>query len=58
MSPYEIAFNPVDQVILEGSLDDLVEYVRGNELVYICPRELCSERLHANERQVDGSLHR
>lgn len=48
MSPYEIASNPVNQVILEGSLDDLVEYVGRNELVYICPGELCSERLNAD----------
>ena len=40
MSQYEIFFNPAYEVVLEGALDNLVEYVRGDDLVYVCPREL------------------
>ena len=35
MSQYEIFFNPAYEVVLEGAFDNLVEYVRGDDLVYV-----------------------
>jgi hypothetical protein len=39
MNLFEIQSNLCHQVILEGALDDLVKYVRGNDLMYVCLRE-------------------
>ena len=39
MNQNEVLLNPCHQVILEGTLDDLVEYIGGDDLTDICPRE-------------------
>lgn len=39
------AFNPSYVIIFENALDDLVQKIRRNELVYICSREVIGERL-------------
>jgi hypothetical protein len=49
MSLHKIQLNPQHQVILEGALDNLVKYVRGDDLMYICAGEFRSERLDGNE---------
>ena len=41
----QVIFNPSDEVIFERALDELVEEVAQEELVYVRLRKSCSERL-------------
>jgi hypothetical protein len=45
MHYFQELLDPFDKMILECSLDGLVEEVGGKEFVYICAREFCGERL-------------
>lgn len=39
-------------MILKRSLDELVEYIRGNEFVYVSTREVVRERLEINKNRL------
>jgi len=41
----EVFLNPLDQVVLENTLDELMENIRCEELVDISSREAVSKRL-------------
>lgn len=45
MEVLEILPDPRNKMVLEGTLDELVEKVGGNKLVNVCPREVICERL-------------
>ena len=45
----EIGANPVDKVVFKCSLDELVEEIRGDQLIDICTGEVHRERLRSGE---------
>lgn len=51
MSHCKIDVNPINKVVLKGSLDKLVEEVGGNQFVDICVREAHCKRLENSEYQ-------
>lgn len=54
MSLFQVLPNPVDEVVLEGSLDKLMQQIWREQLMYICTRKFTSERLEDIIGQLDG----
>ena len=51
MFAFKIFACPLDEVVLENSLDDLVKDVWGYQLVNICTREVLREQLTEHLRK-------
>jgi hypothetical protein len=47
MDENKIVLNPLNKVILEDALDELVEKIGGKDVMYIRMREIRRERLFA-----------
>jgi hypothetical protein len=41
----KILTHPLNEMILEGPFDDLMEKIRGEDFMDVCARKVCCERL-------------
>jgi hypothetical protein len=48
-----VVLDPFDKVVLEGTLDDLMEDIRGDQLVDVGPRESIGEWLNLSVSNED-----
>ena len=48
---FKVLTRPLDEVVLEYTLDKLVKDIRGYQFINICAREVVSERLAGQVRK-------